>query len=72
MAVDDISLSVDTRKHFLSKIGERYALQKKSNIKFDAPKSQGVLINEVTKTITMTNDNHTDRTEPVHKAADED
>ena len=38
----------------------------------DAPKSQDVVINEVMETIIMTNNSHTDRTEPVQKAADEE
>ena len=34
---DDISLSVNKIKHFLSKIGEKYSLQKKSNTLSNAP-----------------------------------
>ena len=71
-AGDKISLSVNTIKHFLGKIGEKDALQKKSNTPSNTPMSPDVAINEVMETISMTNDNHTDKTEPVNKTVDED
>ena len=72
MAGDDILLGVNIIKHFLHKIGEKYTLQKKSNTTSDTPKSPDVAINEIMEPITITNDNHTERTEPVHEAVDED
>ena len=69
-ASDGILFSVNTIRCFLGKTAEKYTLQKKSNTLSDAPKSQDIVINEVLETITMTNDNHRDRSEPVHKAAD--
>ena len=65
-------MSVNTIKHFLGEISEKYTLPKKSNTPLDTPKSQEVAINEVMETITKTNDNDTDRTEPVHKTTNED
>ena len=44
----------------------------RSQTLFDVTKSEGIGINEVMETIPMTNDNYTDRTEPVHEAADEE
>ena len=52
---NDISLSVNTVKHFLSRKGEKYTLQKKLNTSSDAPNSQDVMVNEVMETITTTN-----------------
>ena len=71
-AGDDISLIVSTKKkHFLSKVSEKYTLQKRANTPSDALKSQDIVINEVIETITTKN-NHTNRTEPLHKAADKE
>ena len=70
-AGNEILLIGNTTKVFLSKTGEKYTLQKKSNIPSNAPKTQDVAKNEVMETIIMTNDSDTDCTEPVHKATDE-
>ena len=66
---DDISFSVNTIKHFRSRIGEKYALQKKTNTLWDATKLQDIVIHEVMETITMMNDNKIEQS--VHEAADE-
>ena len=39
---DDISSTVNMLKGFLSKVGEKYALQKKSNAPSDIPKLQEI------------------------------
>ena len=52
-------MSVSTIKHFLSRTGEKYTLQQKSNTSLDAPNSQDVTVNEVMETITMTYDKQT-------------
>ena len=70
--VDDILLSVNTIKHFLGKIAERCTLQKKSNSPSNAPMSQDIAIKKVMEPLFQKNENYTDRTEPVHKAADEE
>ena len=54
-------------KCFLSKIGKKNTLQKKLKTPYDIPKSQEVAVNEVMETISLTQDNHTDRAEPLHK-----
>ena len=68
---DDILLSVSKMKHFLSTIGEKYTLQKKSNTSSDAPNSQHFMLNEVTETIITMDDKQTDTAEPAHKSVDE-
>ena len=45
--------------------------QKNSNNPSGAPKSQDIAINVIMETIPMTDDSHTDKTEPVHEAANE-
>ena len=52
----DISLSVNTIKHFLSKLSEKYTLQKKSTTPSDPAKSQNVTVNEIVEIVTMTDD----------------
>ena len=37
-------------------MGEKYALQKKSNTSLDNPNSQDVMVNDVIETMTMTDD----------------
>ena len=59
-------------KCFLGKIGETYTLQMKMNTTSVIPKSQEVAVNEVMETITLAHDSLTERTEPLHKAANEE
>ena len=68
---DDISSTVNMIKSFLSKKGEKYTLQKKSNTLSEISKSQGAAVHEVMDTITLTHYNHTDRVQPLHKTANE-
>ena len=65
------SLSVSTIKHFLSRMGEKYTLQKMSNTSSD-PGSQDVTVNEAMEPITMMDDKQTDTAESAHKAANEE
>ena len=53
---DDISLEVSTIKHFLARLGEKYTLQKKSNLSPNASNSKDVLVNELIETAIMTDD----------------
>ena len=53
---DDISSTVKMLKCFLSKLGNHYTLQVKSNTLSDIPK-QEVTVNEVMETITLIHDN---------------
>ena len=69
---DGISLTTNTIKCFLGKIGKNYFLQKKSNIPSDFPKSQEVVVNEVIETIILTCNSLTDRAEPLYEATDEE
>ena len=69
---DTISLTVNAIKHFLSRIGEKYTLHKKSNTSNDTPKSWEAAVKEVMKTITSTYYIHTYKAEPLYEAADEE
>ena len=59
-------------KHFLGKICEKHIIQKKSKTPSDSPKSQEVAVSEVMETIDLTHESHTERSELVHEAADEE
>ena len=50
---DDTPFSVITIKHFPSRIGEKYTLQKKSNTPSDALNSQDVMLNEISTDIAI-------------------
>ena len=58
-AGDDISLSVNTVKHFVSKIDERFTFSKNET---PCP-IPDIAINKVLETITSTNDNHTEQSQ---------
>ena len=53
-------------------MGEKYSLQMKLNNLSNVSKSPDIAINEVMQAITSTTGNHTDRTEPIHEAADKE
>ena len=65
-----MSLSINTIKHFLGKIGEKYSFKKKSN-NHGSPKSPESTVNEVMESIT-TNENYPASQEPMSNATDED
>ena len=72
MPGDDISLSVNTIKHFYGKLGEKYTFQKKSTTPSDPPKSQNLTVNEIVETITMTDDKLIDTLESLYKVVGEE
>ena len=48
-----MSVSIDKRKHFITKIGEKHSFKKKSNSQNESPESPETTINEVMESITI-------------------
>ena len=44
---DDLSVSINTSKQFLRKIGEKYGFSKKSSNQLESPKSPEAIVYEV-------------------------